>query len=228
MNMLEMIGNAQGGQAVDNLGRQFGLSNQEAAAAIQALLPALSSGLKRNTATPEGLAGLLGALNRGDHARYYDDQDVLAGQSARDEGDRILGHVLGSEEVNQTVVERASAQTGIGGDILRQMLPVIAAMVMGALSKEGRNPLNDILGQILGGGGGASTGAESQQADPFGSLAEIILGGGQQGGGQSGGGQQTAGQGAPSAFEIFGNMLDADGDGSAMDDIFEMITKASR
>lgn len=226
MNMLDMIGNAQGGQAVDNLGQQFGLSNQQAASAIQALLPALSSGLKRNTASPEGLAALLGALNQGGHARYYEDQTVFAEQTVRQDGDRILGHVLGSREVSRAAVERASAQTGIGGDILKQMLPYIAALVMGALSKEGRNPLNDILGQVLGGGG-------SDSGDPFGSLAEVILGGSQPSGGQPsgaqpGGGQQQAGQGTPSAIDIFGSMLDADGDGSAMDDIFEMITKATR
>jgi len=212
MNMLDMVGGAQGGHAVDNLAQQFGLSDQQAAAAIQALLPALSSGLKRNTATPEGLAGLLGALNRGDHARYYDDQNMFAERGARDDGNRILGHVLGSKEVSRAAVERASEQTGIGTSILKQMLPYIASLVMAALSKEGRNPLNDILGQMLGGG--------SQSGDPFGPLADVIMGGGQQ--------KTSPQQGSPSAIDIFGSMLDADGDGSAMDDIFEMITKASR
>jgi hypothetical protein len=211
MNMLDMIGSAQSGRAVDNLGQQFGLSDKQAAAAIQALLPALSSGLKRNTATPEGLAALLGALNRGDHARYYDDQKMFSESVVRDDGDRILGHVMGSKQVSRAAVERASEQTGIGAGILKQMLPYIAALVMSALAKEGRNPLNDILGEMLGGGG--------KSGDPFGPLADVIMGGGE---------AKSSKQGTPSAIDIFGSMLDADGDGSAMDDIFEMITKASR
>jgi hypothetical protein len=218
MNMLDMIGSAQGGRAVDNLAQQFGLSDQQAAAAIQALLPALSSGLKRNTATPEGLAGLLGALNQGGHERYYDDQNMFAESGVRDDGNRILGHVLGSKQISRAAVERASEQTGVGASILKQMLPYIAALVMSALSKEGRNPLNDILGQILGGG--------SQSGDnPFGPLADVIMGGGQQKSTPQGSSPSTS---SPSAIDIFGSMLDADGDGSAMDDIFEMITKASR
>ena len=211
MNMLDMIGSAQGGHAVDNLGQQFGLSDKQAAAAIQALLPALSSGLKRNTATPDGLAGLLGALNRGDHARYYDDQKMFSESPVRDDGNRILGHVMGSKQVSRAAVERASEQTGIGTSILKQMLPYIAALVMAALAKEGRNPLNDILGQILGGG--------AKSGDPFGPLADVITGGGT---------PKSSPQGSPSAIDIFGSMMDADGDGSAMDDIFDMITKASR
>ncbi len=206
MNLYEMIVSAQGGQALANLGSQFGLTEEQTAAAIRQLLPAFSSGLKRNTATPDGLGALLGALNEGRHERYYDDGNIFADTAVRDDGNNILAHVLGSKDVSRVVADRAAQQTGIGADLLKQMLPYVAALIMGALFKEGRGPLADILGP-------APRGATGQASEnPFGPLAEVILGRG----------QQSAPQSKPSATDIFGTMLDADGDGSVMDDIFDL------
>lgn len=234
MTMLDMIMAAQGGAAMGNLGQQFGLNEQQAQQAVRALLPALSSGIKRNTASPDGLADFLKALNRPNHERYFDDPGALGEPATRQDGNAILGHILGSKDVSLAAVQRASAQTGIGQEILRQMLPIIASIIMGALTKSGRNPLNDILGEILGGGRSQGGRPQAPQGDnPFGDLADIIKGGGPTQG-PAGSPQQAdasnapQGKAAPSAIDIFGSMLDADGDGSAMDDIFDMVIKAAR
>ena len=68
MNILDMIMAAQGGKAAGNVGSQFGLNAKQSQGAIAALLPAISSALKKNTASPQGLQGLLGAL-QGGHTR---------------------------------------------------------------------------------------------------------------------------------------------------------------
>ena len=48
----------------------------------------------------------------------------------------LLRHlVLGSKDVSRQVASQASAQTGLGADLLKQMLPVMAAMAMGAIGK---------------------------------------------------------------------------------------------
>ena len=213
MNLYEMIASAQGGQALANLGSQFGLTEEETAAAVRQLLPAVSSGLKRNAATPDGLGALLNALNDGRHERYCDDGNIFAETTVRDDGNNILGHVLGSKDVSRVVAERGAQQTGIGADLLKQMLPYVAALIMGALFKDGKTPLKDILGQAPGG-------ATGQAVDnPFGPLAEVILGGG----------REDAQKSKPmSATDIFGTMLDADGDGSVMDDIFEIALGKKR
>ena len=53
-----ILDSAHDGQAVALLGREFGLTPEQTQAAVTALLPAISTGLKRSTATPEGLANL--------------------------------------------------------------------------------------------------------------------------------------------------------------------------
>jgi hypothetical protein len=136
MNILEAVLNAQGGAAAQQAGRSVGLSADQTSAALSALVPALAAGLQRNTSQPGGLESLLGALTGGAHVRYVDSPDTLQGQGAVSDGNAILGHILGSKDVSRRVASRASAQTGLGEDVLKKLLPVAATLVMGALAKQ--------------------------------------------------------------------------------------------
>ena len=86
--------------------------------------------------TNQGLDGLLSALGGGQHQRYVDEASSLGLPGTIDDGNGILGHVFGNKEVSRQVANRAAAQTGIGADVLRSMLPVVAAMMMGSMSKQ--------------------------------------------------------------------------------------------
>ncbi len=219
MNMLEMLMQAQGGNAMGNLGQQFGLSEQQTQDAVRQMLPALSSGFKQNTASEDGLAGLIGALQNGQHESYYDDPNACAQPQAALEGNGILGHVLGSKDVSRAVADRASANTGIGSTILKQMLPVIASMVMGAISKQTREPsMQQALGGLLGGGSSSNRGYQSGGLESvIGGVLGSVLGG-------SSGGRQSTG----SAGDILGSILDADGDGSVADDLLQIAGRMMR
>jgi hypothetical protein len=133
MNILETMLAAQNGGAVSQLGRQFGLNDDQVGSALSALVPALASGFAKNAASG-GLDGLLGALAGGRHAGYLDDLGKLAHPSTAADGNGILGHVLGSKDVSRQVAAQAAASSGVGADILKQMLPVVAAMMMGAMA----------------------------------------------------------------------------------------------
>lgn len=214
-----------------NLGRQFGLDERQSAEAVRQLLPAFSTGLKRNTGTPVDLGSFLDMLNGGHYERAYDDGGALADRGVRDQGNDVLGQIFGSKDVSRAVADRAAQQTGIGSDILKAMLPYIASIIMGALFKQGQSPIGDILGEVLGGqqrSGGRSAGGSQEsnpfgQGDnPFGPLSEILKGDGPAQG-------RDAPAGMPkSGADIFGQMFDADGDGSAMDDIFDALLKGRR
>jgi hypothetical protein len=136
MDLLQSVLNAQDGAAVTTLGRNFGLNQDQTTAAIGQLLPALAAGLSRNAAQPSGLEGLLGALSGGGHQRYLDDPATLADPATVQDGNGILGHIFGSKEVSREGAARASERTGIGSDVLKQMLPLVATLAMGALSKQ--------------------------------------------------------------------------------------------
>jgi hypothetical protein len=135
MNLLESILNSNNGAAVSQLANQFGLNQQQATSAVGSLLPALAGGLQRNI-SGGGLEDLLGALNKGQHQRYLDDPTALKSEAARADGNGILGHLLGSKDVSRQVAAQAATQTGISESVLKQMLPTVAALAMGALSKQ--------------------------------------------------------------------------------------------
>jgi hypothetical protein len=75
--ILDMLMNAAGGGAVQKVGRQFGLSEDQTGNALGQLVPALMAGLQRNTSQQGGTEALLEALSRGNHAQYLDSPELL-------------------------------------------------------------------------------------------------------------------------------------------------------
>lgn len=135
MNLLEALMAAQGGGAVKQLGQQFGLGDDQASAALSALVPALAAGLAKNATREGGLDGLTQALSSGRHGSYLDDLGSLMRPETVADGNGILGHILGTKDASRQVAAQAAASTGVGPDVLKKMLPVVAAMVMGAMAK---------------------------------------------------------------------------------------------
>lgn len=136
MNILDVILNTQGGAAVQQIERQFGLQPDQARSALSALLPAVAAGLQQNMTRQGGLESLTGALATGNHQRYLENPNALADASTTQDGNGILGHLLGSKDVSRQVAQRASERTGIDTGILKQMLPVVAALAMAGLSRQ--------------------------------------------------------------------------------------------
>lgn len=193
--LLEALLKAQGGQAVGQMANRFGLNPSQATDVIGQLAPVLGRGLHRNAASEGGLSDLIGALQRGNHARYVDQPEAIDRPETVDDGNAILGHIFGSKDVSRKVAAHAAQQTGVSDSIIKKMLPVIAAMAMGALSKKTSGGAADILGSALG-GGTSSAGA-----------------------GSSGGG---------GLGDLLGGFLDADQDGSVIDDLLGMAGRFMR
>ena len=168
--ILDMLMNAAGGGAVQQVGQQFGLSEEQTSSALNQLVPALVAGLQHNASQEGGAGALAGALESGNHAEYLDNPEMLAQEATTDEGNSILSHIFGSKDVSRAVAGRAAEQTGIGADVLKKMLPVVAAMVMGGLSKR--------TAAVPPGTPGASGGLLSSLLDRNhdGSIADDVMG----------------------------------------------------
>jgi hypothetical protein len=153
MNILDAIVNAQDGAAVRQLGSQVGLAPDQTTAALSALVPALAAGFQRNLQGQGGLESLVSALSSGNHGQYIDTPASLGDPSAVADGNGILGHLLGSKEVSREVAGRAASQTGLSADVLKRVLPLAAALMMGAFSKQSGN-----ASSMRAGLGGSSSG----------------------------------------------------------------------
>ena len=136
LSLYDMMMQAQNGKAVDLMARQFGLAQEQAVKAVAALMPAFSEGFKRNAANPYDLAAFMKALTTGEHAKYFEDMSKAFTPQGLAEGNGILGHLLGSKDASRAAANAASEQTGLPAQMMKQMLPVVATMVMGALSKQ--------------------------------------------------------------------------------------------
>lgn len=184
MNLFETILNAQNGGVVRQMANNFQLDESQAKSAIGALIPALTQGIGQNASNAQGLDSLIGALSRGDHGKYLEDPEMLTEPAAVEEGNKILGHVLGSKDASRQVASDAAEKSGVDNSILKKMLPMLASMAMGAMANKG-----------------------------FGNTSEIN---------QLSAGQQDGLGGLLTGF------LDADKDGSTLDDIMGMASKFLR
>ena len=208
MNILDTILN--NGTVVEQMAKNFNLDQNAAQSAIKHMLPALTRGVQQNVQREGGLEGLLGALASGNHGRYIERPELLGQEATRQDGNAILGHILGSKDVSRNVAGHAAKETGLDFGLLKKMLPVLATVVMGSLNKQTnqggvleqamKTPATPGGGGLFGGKGGGLLGG----------LAGMLAGGGKGRGG---------------AADILGSFLDADKDGSAMDDILGMAKK---
>jgi hypothetical protein len=100
-------------QSAGELGKAVGLDQQAAQGIIGKLMPALTQGIQNNLQDGAGLESLAGALKSGGHQRYMDDPVSLADQAAIDDGNGILGHILGSKDVSRQLATQVGTETGV-------------------------------------------------------------------------------------------------------------------
>lgn len=179
MSLSDLILQAANGGQVEQLARNFGIEPAQAQAIVGQLLPGLSEGVKRNMATEAGLGSLMGALQTGDHRKYLDSPETLREPHTVEDGNAILGHILGSKDASRRLAEQAHVQTGLDTGIIKQMLPLVASMLMGSMSKQVSS-------------------------------------------------SNTAGSGTSGLTGMLTSLLDADKDGSVVDDLIGMAGKLFR
>lgn len=165
MNLFEIMQAAQGGNAYANLSRQFGISQEQAQKAVEAMLPAFSTGLQAQAQHPEGFARLLGMLGQSaPAAQWFDADGDGIPDHLQQQGGQALGTLFGGPQVQQAVAQQAAHFAGLNASMMQQMLPVVASMILGGLFKGAANQgLGGLLQQIMQGLGGA---AAQPQARP--------------------------------------------------------------
>ncbi len=166
MQIYDTIAAAQQGRLIDNLAQVFRIETEQAEAAVRTALPELINGLERNTLSRGGLADVIGALGHGHHEQMLEDPRQLFTQQAIEDGNQVLGHILGSKDRSRGVALKAAQASGLGEDLIKMLLPLIAQMLMGALSKATQGGLGDILSRLPGGSGGTGGGMPFPMPQP--------------------------------------------------------------
>ncbi len=179
--LLDGLMSQLGSGGVAQIASALGVDESKASGAIGMALPALLGGLAKNTQQPEGAQSLSKALDSHDGSIFSDITSAISGG----DGSKILGHVLGSKQ--PSVEQNLAGQSGLDVGAISKLLPMLAPLVMGYLSKQKQDSGLDAgaLGSMLN----RENQAAQQKSPGLGGLASI---------------------------------LDADGDGSIMDDVMDM------
>lgn len=185
------------------MARELGVSETQAASGAAALLPAILGGFKRQAQTyPAGLDGLGAALRQIGGGGLL--EEVLSPQPTDvGRGNDVLGQIFGTPDVSRTVAQHAATQSGLDASMLKKMLPLIAMLVSGFLSRQQ-------------GVAQAAPGAQGSGSD-LDALLGGLLGGGAMGS-----------SAATSPLAGLGSLLDLNGDGNPLDDILRMAGSALR
>lgn len=209
-NLWEIMQGAQGGHAYQSLANQFGIGQQQAQQAVEAVLPAITLGLQQQAQSLEGWQNLLSTLGQSQNsASFYDSDGDGIPDHLETEGQNALGSLFGGPEMTQAVAQQAAQFAGLPAQMMQQMMPAIAAMVMGGLLKNFNTAgFGNILGQMMQGGGqqgglGGMLGGMFGQGMPpqnQGNILGNVLGG-------MFGGQPQPQQG--NLGGVFGNMINA-------------------
>ena len=150
----DILVSAQGGKLIDNLAQSFGLSSEQIRSAITALAPALALGLRNAAQNPEVLNKVVDGLAHPTYAAAFVDHSVACCEETATLGQGAITQLFGSNSAAGQVAQIAARDAGLRPDILTQLLPVLASVVLGGLSKSLTDKgLGPILGQIAGGGG---------------------------------------------------------------------------
>ena len=136
MNLIESLLGDQSSGIVTELAKQLGVDETQARAAAGQLIPALSRGLRNNASTDGGLSSLVNALQGGNHHNYIDNLSNLGQSSTVSEGNSILGHIFGSKDVSRNIANYGANQAGLSSGLMKKALPIVASLVMSALSKK--------------------------------------------------------------------------------------------
>lgn len=188
--ILDLLNGPIGQQIINGVSKQTNQPADKTSNLLSIALPVLMGAMNKNAQTPDGAQGLMGALSKHAAGGLLDNLGGFfeggVDDSAQQEGQGILGHLLGAK---QPAVENAlSQESGVDVGSVATILKVAAPLLMGMVGKQTQqagisdsNGLSSLLGGLMGGSG-------------------------------NGGGSQS----------ILTSLLDADGDGSIIDDVAGM------
>jgi hypothetical protein len=147
------LSNVSGRAIIANLAAEAGVPEAIAGKAMGMMLPALTSGLQRGI--EKGGAGpLLEAIEDGHHERYVEDPESITKDETKSDGKKILGHILGGKDASRAVASTVAGTLGIDEGAVKKMLPMVAALTMGGVSKGakkagiGKDSGGDVLGKL--------------------------------------------------------------------------------
>ncbi|WP_290696182.1 DUF937 domain-containing protein [Lacinutrix sp.] len=168
--ILELLNSDLGKSIISGVAGSTGQDQAKTGGLLSMALPVLMKAMERNASTPQGAEGLMGAISGKHNGSILDNLGGLFGSGVNDEvtndGDKILGHVLGDKRagVEQVLGQKAGMDSGAVASILKVAAPILMGVLGKQASQTGvssSNGIGDLLGGLLG--GASQSGAVTQE-----------------------------------------------------------------
>lgn len=167
MNLIDLITGSTGEKITSQIEEKYGIDKGQIMALLATATPFVISALQKKSEQPSEAEALNNALDRDHDGSILNNPQQLF--ERQEEGSSILNHIFGDKKEN--VENQLSATTGISMEKLVPILSALAPIIMGFIGKQKQsqgvnsggitdllgslisgkeNPLQSILGNILG------------------------------------------------------------------------------
>jgi len=124
-------------ELAENIASEVDISTEDATTAIEQLAPLLMGAAKQNFMSDRDSEELLKQIQDSQFSEMVDaPKEAVAKDGLIDLGNVILGSLFGSKENSRKVAKHVQKETGISDLIIKQILPMIAPFIIGALGKK--------------------------------------------------------------------------------------------
>lgn len=207
MDLLQVLQGQLSDDVLDNISQHIGAEKEQTATAASGIFSALLGGLANNASSENGLSALGSALDQDHDGSMLDDLMGMVGGMLQGQGRGttngvgILSHVLGDQQ--ESTAQQVSQASGLNLGQVMKLMPILAPIVMGVLGKarnQGGLDLGSIASILMG--GGQQPQSQGGLGDLLGGVLGSVLGGGQpQGQAQQGMGGDLLGNVLGSIFK---------------------------
>jgi hypothetical protein len=119
-----------------SIAKQVGIDADSAGAIIGKLAPILMGGAKSNLQSDKDSDELIKHIESSNYAEMFDKpEEAVKQENFTEMGNDILSQLTGSKENSREVAKQVEQETGVSSTIIKSMLPMLAPMIIGALTK---------------------------------------------------------------------------------------------
>lgn len=174
MPILDRLNKAQGGHAFANLARAFHLPPGKVEPAVETMVAALIPQIEAKLRSRRFLARLVELLDERAHHQLLENPTMLGTTSTQVLGNQALNAIAG-REASKRIARQAASRADVSEMIAEYLLPVVAAMLVGAIADASRERLEGLMRQDRD--GGATAGDPLEAAPVVAPLPQVAAGG---------------------------------------------------
>ena len=137
MGLMDILMQAGGGSLLNQVAKQAGIDPNQAGDLIKSVGSAMFGQVKgRVESSKVDSSGLEDLLKDSKFANMLENPDKhLQNPRMKEEGNDILSYITGSKEGSREVASQVSKKTGFDMSLIKSLLPMLAPLVIGSLSK---------------------------------------------------------------------------------------------